>query len=69
MVEEVANLVIQLYLEVNANDVNELMDSLIQEITADELIEMHKQNDNEDTSDLITQEKNVTIASFTKGPN
>ncbi|GFX71665.1 hypothetical protein TNCV_2696531 [Trichonephila clavipes] len=44
LIEEVFNLARKINLEVDSDDVQELLDSHNQELTMDELIEMHEQD-------------------------
>ncbi|GFX50027.1 hypothetical protein TNCV_2375161 [Trichonephila clavipes] len=44
LAQEVVNLARQINLKVNSNDIQELLDSLNQELTIDELIEMQEQD-------------------------
>ncbi|GFV83336.1 hypothetical protein TNCV_1900621 [Trichonephila clavipes] len=44
--EEVVDILRQINLEVDSDDVQELMDSYLQELTVDDLIEIHEQEQN-----------------------
>ncbi|GFW14162.1 hypothetical protein TNCV_3547511 [Trichonephila clavipes] len=60
-IEENVDLARQIHLEVDSDDVQELLDSYNQEITIDELIEMHEQLSMSSNADPVQSEDRMTV--------
>ncbi|GFV50380.1 tigger transposable element-derived protein 1 [Trichonephila clavipes] len=66
--EEVVDLARQTNLEVDSDDVQELLDSHNQELTMDELIEMHEQDIKEhESKDPAQSEDRMAVGNLTEG--